>query len=142
MTINSVSKLDRYHIPKIEDLLATLSGGTSYTKFNLKQSYQQLKLDEEKILEKIEAIVEAPSPTNVTQLKSYLGLLSYYSRFLPNLTFTLSPDASHDRTIGKFGSKCASTSEEVNIFFDDANVSSSLLVNFHLTFCLSNLYMV
>ena len=40
--------------------------------------------------EKIEAIVEAPSPTNVTQLKSYLGLLCYYSRFLPNLTFTLS----------------------------------------------------
>ena len=39
----------------------------------------------------MEAIVKAPSPTNVTQLKSYLGLLSYYSRFLPNLTFTLSP---------------------------------------------------
>lgn len=41
--------------------------------------------------EKIEAIVKAPSPMNVTQLKSYLGLLCYYSRFLPNLTFTLSP---------------------------------------------------
>ena len=49
MTINSVSKLDRYPIPKIEDLLATLSEGTSYTKINLKQSYQQLKLDEEKV---------------------------------------------------------------------------------------------
>ena len=35
--------------------------------------------------------MKAPSPTNVTQLKSYLGLLSYYSRHLPNLTFTLSP---------------------------------------------------
>ena len=33
--------------------------------------------------------MKAPSPTNVTQLKSYLGLVSYYSRFLPNLTFTL-----------------------------------------------------
>ena len=41
--------------------------------------------------EKIEAIVEAPSPTNVTQFMSYLGLLSYYSRFLPNLTFTYLP---------------------------------------------------
>ena len=47
MTINSVSKLDRYPIPKIEDLLATLSGGTSYTKLDLKQAYQQLELDEE-----------------------------------------------------------------------------------------------
>ena len=35
--------------------------------------------------EKVEAIVKPPSPTNVTQLKSYLELRSYYSRFLPNL---------------------------------------------------------
>ena len=41
--------------------------------------------------EKVEAIAKAPSPTNVTQLKSYLALLSYYSTFLPNLTYTLSP---------------------------------------------------
>ena len=195
VTINAVSKLDRYLIPKIEGLLATLSGGRSYTKLDLKQAYQQLLLDEESkqfvvinthkglfrynrlpygislapgifqrtmdnlvqgipgvvvyidnvlitgptneehlksleevlkrmkeaglklrqdkcsfmspsvtylgykidaegldpLPEKVEAIVKAPSPTNVTQLKSYLGLLSYYSRFLPNLTFTLSP---------------------------------------------------
>ena len=45
-TINSVSKLDRYPIPKIEDLLATLSRGRSYTKY-LKQPSQQLLLDEE-----------------------------------------------------------------------------------------------
>ena len=47
MTINVVSKLDRCPIPKIEDLLATLSGGRSYTKLDLKQEYQQLLLDEE-----------------------------------------------------------------------------------------------
>ena len=35
--------------------------------------------------EKVEALREAPTPRNVTELKSYLGLLSYYSRFLPNL---------------------------------------------------------
>ena len=49
-------------------------------------------------------------------------------------------DASHDRTIGNFGSKSASTFEDVNIFFDDANASSSLPVHFHLTFLISNLY--
>ena len=47
MTINAVSKLDRYPIPKIEDFLATLSGGRSYTKLDLKQAYQQLLLEEE-----------------------------------------------------------------------------------------------
>ena len=45
--VTTNSKLDRYPIPKIEDLLATLSGGTSYTKLDLKQAYQQLELDEE-----------------------------------------------------------------------------------------------
>ncbi len=28
---------------------------------------------------------------NITQLKAYLGLLSYYSRFLPHLPTTLAP---------------------------------------------------
>ena len=41
--------------------------------------------------EKIEAIKSAPSPSNVTQLKSFLGLLTYYNRFLSNLTSTLFP---------------------------------------------------
>ena len=41
--------------------------------------------------EKIEAIERAPNPSNVTQLKSYLGLLKYYNRFLPNLTSSLLP---------------------------------------------------
>ena len=31
--------------------------------------------------EKVKAVQNAPSPTNVSELKSYLGLLSYYSKF-------------------------------------------------------------
>ena len=41
--------------------------------------------------DKIKAIQEAPQPHNVTELKSFLGLLSYYSKFLPNMSTTLSP---------------------------------------------------
>ena len=41
--------------------------------------------------EKLQAIQDAPSPKNLTQLKSYLGLLSYYGRFLPNLSNVLFP---------------------------------------------------
>ena len=37
------------------------------------------------IKHKVEAIQEAPRPKNLTRLKSYLGLLTYYNRFLPNL---------------------------------------------------------
>ncbi|XP_054267315.1 uncharacterized protein K02A2.6-like [Macrosteles quadrilineatus] len=38
-----------------------------------------------------DAIVNAPKPENVSQLKSYLGLLNYYGKFLPNLSTLLQP---------------------------------------------------
>ena len=40
---------------------------------------------------KLEAVKDAPTPQNVTELKAYLGLLSYYSKFLPNMATTLAP---------------------------------------------------
>ena len=43
----SYAKLDRYPVPKIEDLFATLSKGKSFTKVDLSQAYQQLPLEEE-----------------------------------------------------------------------------------------------
>ena len=41
--------------------------------------------------EKVRAVQDAPRPTNVTELKSYLGLLTYYYRFLRNLSTVLAP---------------------------------------------------
>ena len=41
--------------------------------------------------QKVKAIHEAPAPKDVSQLKSFLGLLNYYCKFLPNLSMTLSP---------------------------------------------------
>ncbi len=40
---------------------------------------------------KVQAIQGAPIPSNIHQLKSYLGLLTYYNRFLPNMSSTLAP---------------------------------------------------
>ena len=40
---------------------------------------------------KIESIQKAPSISNVSKLKSYLGLLNYYRTFLPNLSTVLQP---------------------------------------------------
>lgn len=37
------------------------------------------------------AIVSAPVPLNISQLRSYLGLLNYYGKFLPNLSSLLHP---------------------------------------------------
>ena len=38
LTVNQVSKLDRYPIPKVEDLFATLADGKSFTKLDLSQA--------------------------------------------------------------------------------------------------------
>ena len=37
---------------------------------------------------KVEAIVNAPAPRNVAELRSFLGLVNYYAKFLPNLATT------------------------------------------------------
>uniref|UniRef100_H3AL86 ribonuclease H n=1 Tax=Latimeria chalumnae TaxID=7897 RepID=H3AL86_LATCH len=43
------------------------------------------------VAEKACAIARAPEPTNVHELGSYLGLLNYYRRFIPNLSTRLAP---------------------------------------------------
>ena len=40
---------------------------------------------------KVLAIKDAPTPKNVSQLRSILGMLKYYGRFLPDLATLLSP---------------------------------------------------
>ena len=63
VTINPVTKLDNYPIPKTEDLYATLGGGESYTKLDLSQAYQQLLLDEKS--------------RNFTTINTHKGLFRY-----------------------------------------------------------------
>ena len=40
---------------------------------------------------KVETIEKAPAPKNVTELRSYLGLLNFYGKFLRNLSSILAP---------------------------------------------------
>ena len=195
VTVNPVSKLDKYPLPRIEDLFSQLEGGKMYSKLDLAHAYQQIPLDEaskkyttinttkglyqftrlpfgissapaifqrimesilggvpgtaiylddvvvtgkteeghltnlEEVLnrleraglrlnrsksafmlpcveylghrisaegiqptqEKVRAVIEAPTPTNVSQLRSFLGAINYYSKFLPNLSSALVP---------------------------------------------------
>ena len=39
----------------------------------------------------LKAVKDAPCPQNVSELKSYLGLLTYYSKFLLNMADVLAP---------------------------------------------------
>ena len=45
-TINPVSRLDRYPIPRVEDLFTSLSGSKVFSKIDLSQAYQQVPLEE------------------------------------------------------------------------------------------------
>ena len=195
VTINRADKIDRYPIPRIEELFASLSGGKQFSKLDLSHAYLQITLDAlscrlvtinthreffeytrlpfgiasapsifqrlmenllqgiprvcvylddilvsgtteqehlanlEQVLERLEsagmklkrpkcafllnsvaylgheisaeglhttkakvkAIVDAPSPRNLTELRSFLGMVNYYGKFLPNLATTLAP---------------------------------------------------
>lgn len=195
LTVNRVSTLEQYPIPKVEDLLAVLAGGKQFTKLDMSHAYQQIQMDDqskkyltvnthcgmftynrlpfgvssapaifqrtmEGVLQgipkvavylddilvteatremhlrtldevltrledaglrlkrskcpllanevqylgykvgakgvhsveaKVKAVIDAPTPTSVTELKAYLGLLNYYNRFLPNLSTLLAP---------------------------------------------------
>ena len=44
LTLNQVAKLDRYPIPRIEDLYAQLGNGTTYTKLDMRHAYEQIQL--------------------------------------------------------------------------------------------------
>ena len=44
LTVNQVAKLDRYPIPRIEDLYAQLGNGTYYTKLDMRHAYEQIAL--------------------------------------------------------------------------------------------------
>ena len=47
VTINQALEVDQYPLHKPDDLFATLAGGKKFSKLDLSQAYQQLKLDEQ-----------------------------------------------------------------------------------------------
>jgi len=40
---------------------------------------------------KVRTIVDAPAPRNVTHAKSFAGMVSYYSKFIPNVSIIMRP---------------------------------------------------
>jgi hypothetical protein len=47
ITFNRAAKLERYPIPRIEELFASLSGGKTFSKLDLSHAYLQVPLDEQ-----------------------------------------------------------------------------------------------
>ena len=86
------------HLQNLDKVLGRLeSAGLRLNKskcFFLRPSIEYLGhvIDEEGLHpteEKVKAIREAPRPKNIAELRSFLGIINYYSRFLPNLSTRL-----------------------------------------------------
>ncbi len=58
------------------------------------------------VAEKVEAVQRAPSLRNVTEFKAYLGLLSYYAQFLPNMSTQLAPPCALEVVLRRRKSVC------------------------------------
>lgn len=77
---------------------------------------------------KVEAVVRAPAPRNVSELRSFLGLVNYYGKFLPSLATILSPLYSllQKATRWRWGSSQAKAFGDVKKLL----LSSRVLVHF------------
>ena len=95
-----LGKTDEEHLENLESVLKRLQDtGLKADKekcefFRDRVQFCGHEIDREalqKTQEKIEAVVSAPRPENVSQLRSFLGLVNYYNRFLPNASTVLHP---------------------------------------------------
>ena len=63
--------------------------------FNKEISYLGFKIIDKGLFKsdekKIRAIKESPAPTNVSEVRSFLGLVTFYSKFVPNLATMAAP---------------------------------------------------
>ena len=81
--------------------------------------------------DKLEAISKAPSPTNVQELRSFLGLLNYYRKFIPNLATLLAPLNALlcQESSWKWSAACQTAFEDAK----SALLSSTVLAHYDVT---------
>ena len=78
----------------LDDILVSEEDEADHPKNLAKVEYLGHRVDAQRLQpveKKVKAIMDAPAPTNVTELKAYLGLLNYYNKFLANLATLLVP---------------------------------------------------
>lgn len=141
---------EEQHLERLDQVLTRLEKhGVKLSKWQFFQSsveYLGHRVDQEALHpteEKVPAINNAPEPTNVTELKSFLGLLNYYSRFLQNSSTILHPLQNLLRKEAKWvwTSECAKAFQDAKRLLQQNKVlvhyntrcHSGLHVMYHLT---------
>ena len=91
--------IDEEHLANLEEVLCRLQV------HGLRANKTKCELFKEKITcghdidsyglqkspEKVKAVLKAPSPCNVAEMRSFLGLVNYYNKLLPNLSTVVHP---------------------------------------------------
>ena len=93
-------KDDAEHLANLEEVLRRLqlhglrANNAKCEFFKEKIIYCGHDIDKDvlhKSAEKVEAVLNAPRPNDVAEVRSFLGLINYYHRFLPNLSTVVHP---------------------------------------------------
>ncbi|XP_026726970.1 uncharacterized protein K02A2.6-like [Trichoplusia ni] len=105
VTLNKALLVDRYPVPKVEDLFSNLSGNHYFTKLDLSQAYNQLILDE--------------TSRNYTVINTHRGLFKYN-----RLVYGLS---SSPGIFQKFMMNLFKNVQDVVIFYDDILIKNKSL---------------
>ena len=90
---------DEDHLNSLEEVLKRLASAGLWLKnkcvfMEPQVTYLGYKVSKEGIQPldgKVDPITNAPAPKNVSQLKSFLGMINYYQKFLPNMSSMLAP---------------------------------------------------
>nr|GEV72551.1 retrotransposon protein, putative, Ty3-gypsy subclass [Tanacetum cinerariifolium] len=94
--LNKLNVKNRYPLPRIDDLFDQLQSSSVYSKIDLRSGYHQLRVKDEDISKtsfrmrqgihvdpaKINAVKNWASPTTPTEVRQFLGFVSYYRRFI------------------------------------------------------------
>ena len=75
---------------------------------------------------KVAAITQAPAPQNVTELRSFLGMVNYYGKFLQNLATLVNPL----NNVLRDGQACEWTKECATVFQETKLTSAPVLVHY------------